>query len=625
MTRKLLYTFTIAFALLMTNVIAGEGIKINGSSAYKPNGPQPSSKAHSNLRAADQKAVNELRKQLNTLKSEPQQDANAISDIEKQMNSLQGSNGVKSKLTNEVARQISGGNTTYDVTNAQLYSGSVRSLAAAIEQRGANAGRMWAVFAAGSGGNDTIFAYYSDDDGITYSGYGYVAIAATESVNYDDLDIEIIENTTGDKYLWIAYGSTEFSSNRGIAKIFIFNVTTFGGAGLELTWPGVTTATHSLYSVRITSDNSWWPGAPWVYIVASCDSFTTSTTSKYVDQRIARCNGPYTTAPTMIYELERGTEYVAQDIGVNLYSDISINSEGGTDSILVSGNGYFSGFYGGEGCFFTKTTNTAGGGRNFYVDGPDSTLRKTYGRLCSHGAYDPVTMYMYQNISAGGNNVNYVRTPTSYGRFEENYTFYDYDGIRTSPGTFVFQPDVIAPWFSSKFYMAYITWGATSVEDSVNYIIHDPNTIAINDFRGPMNLVSPSGTQGAKPLFRYANNDSCAVLYAGTGPSDIWSAVGCTGPVVSSINDLTSGSVFVLSPNPAIGQTQLTFRLSNYQNVEINIVDINGKLIQSVLNDKMNEGQHTVDINLQNLSSGVYYCVMNANEKSSTVKLVVMK
>lgn len=91
--------------------------------------------------------------------------------------------------------------------------------------------------------------------------------------------------------------------------------------------------------------------------------------------------------------------------------------------------------------------------------------------------------------------------------------------------------------------------------------------------------------------------------------------------VSDAANNLSVNSVY---PNPANANANIHFFLENSSNLEINVVDIAGKQIQSVYNGSMTQGHHDMQLNTSNLPSGIYFVSMVAANGSPVVsKLVV--
>lgn len=84
-------------------------------------------------------------------------------------------------------------------------------------------------------------------------------------------------------------------------------------------------------------------------------------------------------------------------------------------------------------------------------------------------------------------------------------------------------------------------------------------------------------------------------------------------------------SVIAISayPNPTATSTQISYNLTNSDNVNLSILDITGKRIMNVLNEKQSSGAHSVNLNITELPAGIYFCELTVGSKKSVSKLVV--
>jgi len=96
------------------------------------------------------------------------------------------------------------------IGNVEIFNSGnalISSMATATEQIGATAGRIWVAFSIRrSGEADTVRVYYSDNGGINWVWYAHGRLGGTDQINFDEMDLEIIESSTGEKYIWIVYG-----------------------------------------------------------------------------------------------------------------------------------------------------------------------------------------------------------------------------------------------------------------------------------------------------------------------------------------------------------------------------------------------------------------------------------
>lgn len=81
---------------------------------------------------------------------------------------------------------------------------------------------------------------------------------------------------------------------------------------------------------------------------------------------------------------------------------------------------------------------------------------------------------------------------------------------------------------------------------------------------------------------------------------------------------------FGVNPNPATTVSSYTFNLGESQNVEIELYDINGKMVKAIYNGVAN-ANHTVEINVSDLVNGTYTIVTKTANQIYTTALYVRK
>lgn len=97
--------------------------------------------------------------------------------------------------------------------------------------------------------------------------------------------------------------------------------------------------------------------------------------------------------------------------------------------------------------------------------------------------------------------------------------------------------------------------------------------------------------------------------------SDCWGKIEDTGISPS----------FKLHPNPSSSLVKLSYELNSNQTTEISIVDLNGK---TVLNQSVKDqiiGEHTLDLDVSNLSDGVYVVHITGPNSSASERLIIQK
>ncbi|MDA3884665.1 MAG: ice-binding family protein [Candidatus Delongbacteria bacterium] len=78
-------------------------------------------------------------------------------------------------------------------------------------------------------------------------------------------------------------------------------------------------------------------------------------------------------------------------------------------------------------------------------------------------------------------------------------------------------------------------------------------------------------------------------------------------------------------PNPFNPTTAITFSLKSEGIAELNVYNHTGELVSSLVNGQMDAGHHTVNFDATNLSAGVYYYTLKANNMTMTNKMVLVK
>tara|TARA_B100002051_G_C16279006_1_gene412554 strand:- start:155 stop:583 length:429 start_codon:yes stop_codon:yes gene_type:complete len=99
-----------------------------------------------------------------------------------------------------------------------------------------------------------------------------------------------------------------------------------------------------------------------------------------------------------------------------------------------------------------------------------------------------------------------------------------------------------------------------------------------------------------------------------------------------SFTDIIPGS-FDLNqnyPNPFNPSTTINFNVPNFSEVKINIYDLNGKLVNTLVDQSYPSGSYNVvwngdDLNGNKVAAGVYMYNLTSGENSITNKMVLIK
>ncbi len=110
---------------------------------------------------------------------------------------------------------------------------------------------------------------------------------------------------------------------------------------------------------------------------------------------------------------------------------------------------------------------------------------------------------------------------------------------------------------------------------------------------------------------------------AGNGNNIFIDAIDFTSGAVG-INELTKNYKYSLFPNPTSGETAIEFSLSDPSKVSVDVTDVLGRTIETLIQSNSLVGQQSLVINQNNnLPSGIYFVNLSVNGAKMTKKLVV--
>ena len=90
-----------------------------------------------------------------------------------------------------------------------------------------------------------------------------------------------------------------------------------------------------------------------------------------------------------------------------------------------------------------------------------------------------------------------------------------------------------------------------------------------------------------------------------------------------SISDFDANTAFSLYPNPANTEVNIAFRLTQPSKVNLTLVNIMGQVVsRNINNETLHTGQHTLEIPLNDLNSGIYFARLNIDGNVFTKKII---
>ncbi len=503
-----------------------------------------------------------------------------------------------------------------DATRLFTSPKTILGIATATQTRGANAGRIWVFVEYYSGNNtspDTAKLLYSTNNGLSWIVQATVTLGGTDKFRMDEVDMEIIEPSSGIGYIWIVYGLT---ASGGSGRIFsaglVIRTPTFAGSAFAFSWPGNDPA-KKYYFPRITSDNARLPTVAYIYIAISFDSTNNRNAQKYV-----YCSNPYTTTPTFTYKADRVWWYCSATHPKILHTDIAYFYNSADSVIFVYSNVPDSTklFYSKMAPYGTLVGSNAGGS----IGGSEDSDRKSLARLSTNENSNGCIITFFKQYTGGVWRAKYFRTTNfSYtSSFVQSVLF----GSVTSD---VQGLDSRGVRNSYRHYLAMIRF-PNSLVDSLNYFVLNGLTGSLTQIYKMNPDIWLSGTNSPRPGFRNVANDSCFVIYGGL-QQNVWASYGCTG-AVTNVNNITIPAEYELYqnyPNPFNPITAIKFSIPKTQYVKLSVYDVLGKEVSVLVNGVMQAGSYIVDFNASDLPSGLYFYKLTAGEYITVKKMMLVK
>lgn len=78
-------------------------------------------------------------------------------------------------------------------------------------------------------------------------------------------------------------------------------------------------------------------------------------------------------------------------------------------------------------------------------------------------------------------------------------------------------------------------------------------------------------------------------------------------------------------PNPFNPVTRISFNIKEASFVSLQIFDVSGKLIKTLVNKEMAGGSYNIEWNAENLPSGIYFCKLNTESFAGAKKMILIK
>jgi len=128
----------------------------------------------------------------------------------------------------------------------------------------------------------------------------------------------------------------------------------------------------------------------------------------------------------------------------------------------------------------------------------------------------------------------------------------------------------------------------------------------------------------------FARTELPGAIYAASYGKGLFAYIGDTiGPdervigIKENINKINQSTDLRVYPNPASSTTTLEYNLNQATNVTLQVYDMSGRLVSTLDKGRQSQGKHSLQMNVQNLNSGIYMVRIITNYSTNTSKLIV--
>lgn len=244
----------------------------------------------------------------------------------------------------------------------------------------------------------------------------------------------------------------------------------------------------------------------------------------------------------------------------------------------------------------------------------------------------------YSYIGSNKHDFTTIKYGTEHSQDDEPlwYDHYDSEGDDKASSVSVDQNDNI-----------YVTGYSSSVTTEYVTVVYNPNGFfdsmirAKNKFRPNLKNINlnkfekyTSGgfdSSGNFQLMGFAFNDTLNIITGQKYNSE--------GMIINTLNPefmIKKGKRKIVEPsnttiitnnypNPFNPTTKINFEISEDGTVEIDVFDISGRKIQSLMNKRLTNGNYTVIWDASGFSTGIYFYRVKVNDKSITKKIMLLK
>ena len=128
-------------------------------------------------------------------------------------------------------------------------------------------------------------------------------------------------------------------------------------------------------------------------------------------------------------------------------------------------------------------------------------------------------------------------------------------------------------------------------------------------------------------IYRSGTDKYSALVYAGNGPTNVYYNMEnlVTGIQPIGNNVPSDYSLSQNYPNPFNPVTNIEFDIPKASLVKLVVYDIQGRVVETIVNGELSAGNYKADWNAANYSSGVYFYKLESDRFTETKKMMILK
>lgn len=138
-------------------------------------------------------------------------------------------------------------------------------------------------------------------------------------------------------------------------------------------------------------------------------------------------------------------------------------------------------------------------------------------------------------------------------------------------------------------------------------------------FTSPVAVIT-SGLSNPADIFYNVLTDTLGVPNSGSGNNTTYHYFGATTAIEESEKSKFNFSV---SPNPIAKTAEIKFETTAEGNVKIELFDVKGQLVETILDENQSKGTHSVGFDKSTLSLGNYFFTISTPVGTETKKIVI--